>query len=83
MFGKQGRETLVEIRDAVSDALVKPPGSVNYSNSGNVVMRGLDKLAKLNFPLAKTASEMAETSQLSKKVEEAVKYDAMTKALSK
>ena len=83
MFGKQGRETLVEIRDAVSDALVKPPGSVNYSNSGNVVMRGLDKLAKLNFPLAKTASEMAETSQLSKQVEEAVKYDAMTKALSK
>jgi len=83
MFGKQGRETLVEIRDAVSDALVKPPGSVNYSNSGNVVMRGLDKLAKLHFPLAKTASEMAETSQLSKKVEEAVKYDALTKALSK
>ena len=83
MFGKQGRETLVEVRDAVKDALVKPPGSVNYSNSGNVVMRGLDKLAKLNFPLAKTASEMAETSQLSKKVEEAVKYDAMTKALSK
>jgi hypothetical protein len=43
----------------------------------------LDKLAKLHFPLAKTASEMAETSQLSKKVEEAVKYDALTKALSK
>ena len=83
MFGKQGRETLVEIRDAVSDALVKPPGSVNYSNSGNVVMRGLDKLAELRFPLAKTASEMAEKSQLSKKVEEAIKYDAMTKALSK
>ena len=83
MFGKQGRETLVEIRDAVSDALVKPPGSVNYSNSGNVVMRGLDKLAKLNFPLAKTLSETAEKSQLSKQVEEAIKYDAMTKALSK
>jgi hypothetical protein len=83
MFGKQGRETLVEVRDAVKDALVKPPGSVNYSNSGNVVMRGLDKLAKLHFPLAKTASEMVETSQLSKQVEEAVKYDALTKALSK
>jgi hypothetical protein len=83
MFGKQGRETLVEVRDAVKDALVKPPGSVNYSNSGNVVMRGLDKLAKLNFPLAKTLSEAAEKSQLSKQVEEAVKYDAMTKALSK
>ena len=83
MFGKQGRETLVEVRDAVKDALVKPPGSVNYSNSGNVVMRGLDKLAELRFPLAKTASEMAEKSQLSKKVEEAIKYDAMTKALSK
>jgi hypothetical protein len=83
MFGKQGRATLVEVRDAVKDALVKPPGSVNYSNSGNVVMRGLDKLAKLHFPLAKTASEMVETSQLSKQVEEAVKYDALTKALSK
>lgn len=83
MFGKQGRETLVELKDAVKDALVKPPGSVNYSNSGNVVMRGLDKLAKLHFPLAKTASEMVETSQLSKQVEEAVKYDALTKALSK
>ena len=83
MFGKQGRETLVEVRDAVKDALVKPPGSVNYSNSGNVVMRGLDKLAKLNFPLAKTLSETAEKSQLSKQVEEAIKYDAMTKALSK
>jgi len=83
MFGKQGRATLVEVRDAVKDALVKPPGSVNYSNSGNVVMRGLDKLAELRFPLAKTASEMAEKSQLSKKVEEAVKYDALTKALSK
>ena len=71
------------MRDAVKDALVKPPGSVNYSNSGNVVMRGLDKLAKLHFPLAKTASEMVETSQLSKQVEEAVKYDALTKALSK
>ena len=83
MFGKQGRETLVEVRDAVKDALVKPPGAVNYSNSGNVVMRGLDKLAKLNFPLAKTLSETAEKSQLSKQVEEAIKYDAMTKALSK
>ena len=83
MFGKQGRETLVELRDAVKDAIVKPPGSVNYSNTGNVVLRGLDKLAELHFPLAKTASEMAEKSQLSKKVEEAVKYDALTKALSK
>ena len=46
-------------------------------------MRGLDKLAELRFPLAKTASEMAEKSQLSKQVEEAIKYDAMTKALSK
>jgi hypothetical protein len=83
MFGKQGRETLVELRDAVKDAIVKPPGTVNYSNTGNVVLRGLDKLAELHFPLAKTASEMAEKSQLSKKVEEAVKYDALTKALSK
>jgi hypothetical protein len=83
MFGKQGRETLVELRDAVKDAIVKPPGTVNYSNTGNVVLRGLDKLAELHFPLAKTASEMAEKSQLSKKVEEAIKYDAMTKALSK
>jgi len=83
MFGKQGRETLVELRDAVKDAVVKPQGTVNYSNTGNVVLRGLDKLAKMHFPLAKTASEMAETSALTKQVNEAVNYDALTKALTK
>jgi hypothetical protein len=83
MFGKQGRETLVELRDAIKDAVVKPEGAVNYSNTGNVVLRGLDKLAKMNFPLAKTASEMAETSALNKQINEAVNYDALTKALTK
>jgi hypothetical protein len=83
MFGKKGRETLVELRDAIKDAVVKPEGTVNYSNTGNVVLRGLDKLAKMHFPLAKTASEMAETSALTKQVNEAVNYDALTKALTK
>jgi hypothetical protein len=83
MFGKKGRETLVELRDVIKDVMVKPEGAVNYSNTGNVVLRGLDKLAKMNFPLAKTASEMAETSALNKQINEAVNYDALTKALTK
>ena len=83
MFGKQGRQTLIDVKDAVADALVKPPGTVNYSNTGNVVIRGLDKLAKLNFPLAKTASEFAENQQVKKQVQESINYNALVDALTK
>ena len=83
MFGKQGRETLMDLRDTVQDALVKPTGAVNYSNTGSVVLRGLDKLAKLHFPLAKTASEIAENRQISKQVQESINYNALADALTK
>jgi len=83
MFGKQGRQELMDLRDTVQDALVKPTGAVNYSNTGSVVLRGLNKLAKLHFPLAKTASEIAENRQISKQVQESINYNAITDALTK
>ena len=81
MFGKTGRDTLVDLRETVKDALVKPPGTVNYSNTGSVVMRGLDKLAEMRVPLAKTASDIAKSREITKQVEESTKYDALVDAL--
>jgi hypothetical protein len=81
MFGKQGRQTLVDVRDTIQDALVKPEGSVNYSNTGSVVLRGLEKLAALKFPLAKSASDLVKNREITKQVEEATKYNALADAL--
>lgn len=81
MFGKKGRENLIDLRDTVQDALVKPQGAVNYSNTGSVVLRGLDKLAAIRFPLAKTAADIAKTREISKQVQESTKYDALADAL--
>jgi hypothetical protein len=81
MFGKKGRESLIDLRDTVQDALVKPQGAVNYSNTGSVVMRGLDQLAAIRFPLAKTAADIAKTREISKQVQESTKYDALVDAL--
>ena len=81
MFGKKGRENLIDLRDTVQDALVKPQGAVNYSNTGSVVMRGLDQLAAIRFPLAKTAADIAKTREISKQVQESTKYDALVDAL--
>jgi Ca2+-binding EF-hand superfamily protein len=50
MFGKQGRQTLVDVRDTIQDALVKPEGAVNYSNSGSVIARYLDNLTNSIAP---------------------------------
>lgn len=76
MFGKKGRETLTELQGTLRDALVEIPGTVNYSNTGNVVVRALDKLAALRIPLAKTVSDIAKESELKKKVEQSITYDA-------
>jgi hypothetical protein len=65
----------------VQDALVKPPGSVNYSNTGSVVLRGLDKLAAIRFPLAKSAADIVKNRELTQKVEESTKYNALADAL--
>jgi len=81
MFGKQGREILIDLRDTLKDALVKPPGAVNYSNTGSVVLRGLEKLAALKFPLAKDAVNMAKNIEIKKQVEESTKYNALADAL--
>jgi len=76
MFGKKGRETLTELQGTLRDALVEIPGTVNYSNTGNVVVRALDKLASLRIPLAKTVADIAKESELKKKVEQSITYDA-------
>lgn len=76
MFGKKGRETLTELQGTLKDALVEIPGTVNYSNTGSVVVRALDKLAALRIPLAKTVSDIAKESELKKKVEQSITYDA-------
>jgi hypothetical protein len=73
MYGKQGRQEIVDFRDALKDILVKQPGAVNYSNSGGVVMRGLEKLEALKFPLAKQAAELGREIQTTKRLEEALK----------
>jgi hypothetical protein len=81
MFGKQGRQTLVDVRDVIQDALVKPEGAVNYSNTGSVVARLLDKMASFKFPLAKSASDVVKNREITKQVEEATKYNALADAL--
>jgi hypothetical protein len=77
MFGKTGRDTLVDLKQTVQDALVKDPRAINYSNTGNVVLRGLDRLAKLRFPGAATAAEIAANAALKKRIAESVNYNAL------
>jgi hypothetical protein len=81
MFGKQGRQTLIDVRDTIQDALVKPEGTVNYSNTGSVVARLLDKMATIKFPLAKSASDVVKSREITKQVEESTKYNALADAL--
>lgn len=79
MFGKQGRETLVDVRNVIQDALVKPEGAVNYSNTGSVVARYLDKLTDTVAP--KFAKDFLKNQEVKKQVEESTKYDALVEAL--
>jgi hypothetical protein len=75
MFGKKGRDEIMDLRDAIKDVLVKEPGAVNYSNTGGAVLRGLEALQKLpvKIPGAQTAAEFARSRQVRGKVEEAIK----------
>jgi hypothetical protein len=73
MFGKTGRDELLDLRQAIKDVMVKEPGVVNYSNTGGVVLRGLEKLQALRFPGAKGAAEVARTMEVKGKVKEALK----------
>jgi hypothetical protein len=73
MFGKKGRDEIMDLRDAVQDVLVKQPGAVNYSNTSGAVLRGLEALQSIRFPGAKQAAEFARTSEVTGKVKEALK----------
>jgi hypothetical protein len=73
MFGKQGRNQIVDLRDALKDILVKQPGAVNYPNTAGAVVRGLEGLEAIRFPLAKQAAQFERGRQTSKRLEEALK----------
>ena len=77
MYGKAGRDKLMDLKATVQDALVKDPRAVNWSNTGNVVLRGLDALSALRFPGAQTAAEIAQNIALKKKVAESVNFNAL------
>ena len=79
MFGKQGRDTLMDVRNVIQDALVKPEGSVNYSNTGSVIARYFDGLAKSISP--NFAKDFMKNRAVKKQVEESTKYDELADAL--
>ena len=73
MFGKKGRQEIVDMRDALKDILVKQPGAVNYPNTAGAVLRGLEGLEAIRMPFAKQAAEFARGKQVTKRLEEALK----------
>jgi hypothetical protein len=72
MFGKTGRDQIMDLRDAIKDVVVKEPGAVNYSNTSGAVLRGLEALQSLRFPGAGAAAEAARTRQVSKQVKKSL-----------
>jgi hypothetical protein len=72
MYGKTGRDRILNVRDAIKDVLVKEPGAVNFSNTAGAVLRGLETLQQFKVPLAKTAAEMARTREVTKRIEKAL-----------
>jgi hypothetical protein len=74
MFGKTGRNEIMDLRDAIKDVLVKQPGAVNYSNTSGAVLRGLEVLQQLpvKIPGTQTAAEFARTRQITKQVNKAL-----------
>ena len=77
LFGKTGRDQIIDLRDTVKDALVKPPGAVNYSNTASAMVRVFDALEKTKLPFTSMAAEAARKQSLGKKVEEAVNFNAL------
>ena len=75
MFGKTGRDTLLDLKKSISDVMVKEPGAVNYPNTAGAVLRGLEALQKLpvNIPGVKTAAEFAREKQYKKQLAESLK----------
>ena len=72
MFGKAGRDQILDLRDAIKDVAVKEPGAVNYSNTSGAVLRGLEALQSLRVPGASTFAGLARTREVSKKLEKAL-----------
>ena len=74
MFGKSGRDQIVDLQQSIKDVMIKEPGAVNYPNTGGLVLRGLEKLLKLpvKVPGAKTAAEWARERQYAKQLQESL-----------
>lgn len=76
LFGKAGREQILDLRDTVKDAMVKQPGAVNYSNTASALMRGLENMA-LRIPGAKTVAELKQDYRTKKQAKEAATFNAL------
>jgi hypothetical protein len=76
LFGKDGREQILDLRDTVKDAMVKQPGAVNYSNTASALMRGLENIA-LRVPGAKTVAELRQDYKTKKQAKEAATFNAL------
>jgi len=80
LFGKNGREQILDLRDTVRDATVKQPGAVNYSNTASALMRGLEKMSALRIPGAQTVAEMRQNAITKKQAKEAATFNALAPA---
>jgi hypothetical protein len=78
LFGKTGRDKIIDFRETVKDALVKPPGAVNYSNTGSVVVRLFNWLEETKLPFSNMAANKARSLSLGKKVDEAINFNALS-----
>jgi hypothetical protein len=72
MYGKVGRNEIMDLRNAIKDVMVKEPGAVNFSNTSGAVLRGLEALQSLRIPGAKPAAELARTMEVKAKVKKAL-----------
>jgi hypothetical protein len=74
MFGKTGRNELIDLKQTINDVIAKEPGAVNYSGTGSVVVRALDKFLKMTnkIPGSKSVAEMLHESQAKKQLEKAL-----------
>jgi hypothetical protein len=72
MFGKTGRDQIIDLRDAIKDVVVKEPGAVNFSNTSGAVLRGIEALQSLHIPGVKTAAQLVRTQEIKGKVKKAL-----------
>jgi len=80
LFGKAGREQILDLRDTVKDAMVKRPEATNYSNTASALLRGLEKMSALRIPGAKTLAEMKQGSITKQQAKEAATFNALAPA---